>query len=150
MISQIEFMNDCGNKMKKEIIEEFEFQNKIVLMNKITLKTNPSRCLRHYIRMHISKMKILNGYLKVDVDYMQKQHEIFKENAMIVIEEYEDKMEHVTTLMINQKTMNASDSQVYKEEGGYLHICNIIKAENNVIEDYIDSVKKMNKMNLHF
>jgi hypothetical protein len=149
-IYQKEFMIDCGNKMKKSIIEDFTYCNKIVSMNKEIQSKNPSLCLTHYIRMYIVKMKILNGYLKTDADYMEKQHEIFKKHAMIVIDEHEDLVDDVTVISCNPITMDTAETKVFNEEGGYLHICNLIKTENDMIEDYIGSVKKMNILKFHF
>lgn len=148
MISHAEFMIDCGNKMKKLLTEEFAMMNKIVLMNKEMKKKYPSLCNTHLIRMYIAKMKIINGHLKTDADYMEKQHEIFKKHAMVVIEEHETG--DMLVAICNPETMDTSDSHIYNDEGGYLHVCNLIKKDNDLIEDYIDTVKNMNKLNLHF
>lgn len=145
MSTHKEFMINCGNKMKDCIIQDFNATKNLVSINKEVQKNNPSLGTTHIIRMYIAKMKILNGYLKTDVDYMQKEHEIFKKYASMLMEEYEDWEGTVITI----SDMNL-DGGIHNNEGGFLYMCDIIKRENDLIENFIKAAKKMNLNGLHF
>lgn len=145
MSTHKEFMITCGNKMKDCIIQDFNATKNLVSINKEVQKNNPSLATTHIIRMYIAKMKILNGYLKTDVDYMQKEHEKFKSNASIVIEEYE-KWENGKVVGISDMNLDG----IHNNEGGFLYMCDIIKRENDLIENFIKAAKKMNLNGLHF
>lgn len=148
MITNREFMINCGNKMKEECIKEFSETKTLVSINKETNKINPKLCTTHFIRMLISKMKILNGYLKTDVDSMLKEHEIFKSHASIIMEEYENNEETFRVLTVDDK--EHSITETLKNQGGYLRICDMIKYEYDLIEDYMETAKQMNQNDLHF
>ena len=147
MQTQIDFMIICGNKMKECAIKEFNETKTLVSINKKTNKINPKLCTTHFIRMLIAKMKILNGYLKTDVDYMQKEHEIFKSHASIVMEEYENNEETFRVQTIDDKY---SIRGTFENQGGYLHICDMIKNEYDLVEDYIETAKEMKLIGLHY
>lgn len=147
MITNREFMINCGNKMKECAIKEFNDTKTLVSINKEKNKKNPKLCTTHFIRMLIAKMKILNGYLKTDVDSMQKEHEIFKSHASIVMEEYENNEETFRVLTVDDKH---SIRGTFENQGGYLHICDMIKNEYDLVEDYIATAKQMKLSGLHF
>lgn len=140
-INQIEFMINCGKKTKELIIEEFIETKSLIISNKKECAQAPTLCTTHFIRMLIAKMKILNGYLKTDVDYMQKEYKVFKKHASIVMEEYEEYNENYITEVVDD---------IYNNESGYLKICDYIKYEYDLLEDYIQTAKKMNLNGLHF
>ena len=147
MSTHKEFMINCGNKMKECAMKEFNDTKTIISMNKVKNKINPELCTTHFIRMLIAKMKILNGYLQTDVDCMQKEHEKFKSHASLVMEEYEKK-EEVHVLAIDDKEYSAT--KILENQGGYLHVCNMIKEEYDLIEDYMETAKRMKLEGLHF
>ena len=142
MLTNTDFMIICGEDMKKGAIKEFNDTKTLASVNKKNLK---SLCNTYFIRMLRAKMKILNGYLKTDIDYMQKEHEIFKKYASMCMEEYEDK--EGTVIEIND---DIATTDILENQGAYLHLCNIIKAEYDLVEDYMETAKKMDIEGFHF
>jgi hypothetical protein len=134
--------------MKEWVIEEFNETKTLVSINKEANKIYPKLCTTHFIRMLIAKMKILNAYLQTDVDCMQKEHEIFKSHASIVMEEYENNEETFCVLTVDDK--EHSITETLENQGGYLRICDVIKQEYDLIEDYMETAKQMKLDGLHF
>ena len=171
MLTNTDFMITFGKATKESIIKEFNDTKYIVIQNKKRLNSlrtsvnTPSMTyiadrtfirltsvdiITYFIRMNIAKMKILNGYLKTDIDYMQKEYEIFKKYASMVMEEYENK--ETTLLLIGDigDIMKKEYYEIRKNQGAYLHICNVIKEEYDSIEDYMKVAKLMHQEGLYF
>lgn len=146
MVNQTKFMIEWGNKLKETIIKDFNRTKSDVLANKQLQEIAPTSCRSYVIRKSIAKMKFLNAFLTTDIDCMQKEYEKYKSYASLVMEEYEKEGEEKECEFM---VMDTSEG-IYSKEGAYLYTCDLIKAQNDILEDFIKVAKNMKRSNLHF
>jgi len=151
MVIQTIFMIKCGNKLKENIIKDFNKTKSNVLENKQLQEIAPTSCRSYFIRMSIAKMKFLNAFLTTDIDCMQKEYEKFKSYACLVMEECEN--EECEELIVNAVTISLDQTRSIEKkynEGAYLYTCDLIKGTNDILEGLIKIAKNMKRSNLHF